>query len=116
MDHENHTSLAALKPDPSLENPLVRCTNCSKMKELLEKLGEVMLQNDKRIMWLGVDIYEALLKFEQVREELNKVSSEMKKVSKELHLQGLVKKRDSSKKLIGDGDLEDSDGNCSNDA
>ena len=41
-------------------------------------------------MWLGMDFNEALLKFEQVKEELNKVSSESKNVSKELDQQGLV--------------------------
>ena len=53
-------------------------------------MGEVMLQNDKKIMWLGMDFNEALLKFEQVKKELNKVSSESKNVSKELDQQGLV--------------------------
>ena len=75
MDHKNQPSLAALKLDPPLENAQLGCTHCSKMKEIMEKMGEVMLQNDKKIMWLGGDIHEALLKFEQVKEELNKVSS-----------------------------------------
>ena len=43
MDHESNTSQVASKPDPPLENPQVGCTNCSKMKELLEKMGDVML-------------------------------------------------------------------------
>ena len=74
-----------------------------------------MLQNDKKIMWLRVDIYEALLKFEQVKEELNKVSSELKNVSKELHQQGLVTKSDWSQKPLGNGGRDDNDGNYSND-
>ena len=43
MDHENNNSPTTSKPDPSLENPQVGHENCSKMKELVEKLGEVML-------------------------------------------------------------------------
>ena len=64
------------------------------MKEIVEKMGEVMLYNDKKIMWLRVDIYKALLKFKKVKEELNKVSSQLKNGSKELYQQGLVMKSD----------------------
>ena len=85
MEDENYPSLADLKPDPPIQDAQLGCTHCSKMKEIMEKIGEVLLQNDKKIIWLGVDIYEALLKFEQMKDELNKVSSQLQIVSKKLH-------------------------------
>ena len=63
-----------------------------------------------------MDIYEALLKFEQVKEELNKVFSQLKNVSKELHQQGLVANSDWAHKPIRDRGQDDNDSNYSNDA
>ena len=76
-------------------------------------MGEIMLQNSKKIMWLRVDIYEALLKFEQVEEELNKVSSQLKNVLKKLHQQGLIAKSDWAQKPVGDRGRDDIDNSYS---
>ena len=73
----------------------------------MEKFGAVLLRNHRKIMWLGVDIYESLLKFDQVKEELNKVSKELKTISKELHVQDLLVKGDSVHKPLMDVDRED---------
>ena len=79
-------------------------------------MGEVMLQNDKKIMWLGVDIYEALLKFKQVKEVQNQVSLTIEKRFKRTTSTRFGWKNDQAQKPLRERGRDDINSNYSNDA